>query len=90
MLTVVYSKKFTKNIRKRLTTKTLQGRFENRLKLFKQDKTHPLLKDHKLTGKMQGKRAFSITGDIRVVYRELDDNTIQFLDIGTHPQVYGE
>lgn len=39
---------------------------------------------------MLGKRSFNITGDIRVVYREIDKNTVEFLDIGTHPQVYGE
>lgn len=36
---------------------------------------------------MAGKRAFWITGDIRVVYRVRGD-TVYFLDIGTHNQVY--
>jgi len=45
------------------------------------------LHDHALTGKLAGKRAFSIAGDIRVIYVEFDD-FIVFLDIGTHNQVY--
>lgn len=45
------------------------------------------LNDHALSGNLQGKRAFSITGDIRVIYVELEDRLI-FLDIGTHNQVY--
>jgi addiction module RelE/StbE family toxin len=90
MPTIIYSKKFTKHIRKRLNTKNQQEKFKERLKIFIEDKTHPLLKDHKLIGKLKDKRAFSITGDIRVVYREINSKSIQFLDIGTHPQVYGE
>lgn len=45
------------------------------------------LNDHALTGKLAGKRAFSVTSDIRVIYEELDDALV-FLDIGTHSQVY--
>lgn len=43
--------------------------------------------DHALTGKLTGKRAFSVAGDIRVIYVELED-AIVFLDIGSHNQVY--
>ena len=46
------------------------------------------LNDHALAGGMKGLRAFSITGDVRVIYRETDD-CYEFLDIGTHAQVYG-
>ncbi len=45
------------------------------------------LNDHPLAGDMQGRRAFSITGDIRAVYIELEDKII-FIDIGSHNQVY--
>lgn len=45
------------------------------------------INDHALTGDLQGRRAFSVTGDIRVVYIELEDKII-FLDIGSHNQVY--
>ena len=45
------------------------------------------LYDHALTGKLDGKRAFSVTGEIRVIYVELED-AIVLLDIGTHNQVY--
>ena len=43
--------------------------------------------DHALTDGLEGKRAFSITGEIRVIYVELE-GCIVFLDIGTHNQVY--
>jgi len=47
-----------------------------------------LLKDHPLTGKKQGLRAFSITGDVRIVYHFVSDDFVEFLDIGSHNQVY--
>ena len=45
------------------------------------------LDDHALIGSMKGLRAFSIGGDVRVVYREADEY-YEFLDIGSHNQVY--
>jgi mRNA-degrading endonuclease YafQ of YafQ-DinJ toxin-antitoxin module len=46
-----------------------------------------LVKDHALQNVMQGKRAFSINEEYRVVYLETDDEYV-FLDVGTHEQVY--
>jgi len=36
---------------------------------------------------MKGLRAFSVGGDLRVVYRETEEY-YEFLDIGSHNQVY--
>lgn len=44
-------------------------------------------KDHALTGSIKGYRAFSVTGDVRVVYERVDDGVLLH-DIGTHNQVY--
>jgi mRNA-degrading endonuclease YafQ of YafQ-DinJ toxin-antitoxin module len=44
------------------------------------------LDDHSLTGTMKGPRAFSIVGDVRLVYRETNEYYV-FLDIGSHNQV---
>jgi len=54
---------------------------------FLEKPDNPILKDHKLVGKMAGFRSFSITGDLRVVYR-IKGNSLQLYDIGTHNQVY--
>lgn len=83
--------KFSTDFRKRyqkLNDKVKKA-FHQRLKLFIQDQYHPLLRNHPLTGKLQGYRAFSITGDIRVVYY-IDQGIAYFIDIGTHNQVYGK
>lgn len=88
---ISFHKTFIKHFDKRIKpNKSLLSKFNKRYLVFIQDKSYPLLKDHQLAGDMKGKRSFSITGDIRVVYRELDENTVEFLDIGTHPQIYRE
>ena len=90
-MTIEYHRQFKKNYTKRIRPyPTLNKRTQTRVKLFISDRSNPLLKDHPLSGDMKGYRAFSITGDVRVVYRISTDqtNTILFYDIGTHNQVY--
>lgn len=83
-----FSKGFTKNYKKRiLQNPSLTKKFQERTRLFKVDPKHKSLKDHKLTGSLLGFRAFSITGDIRVIYRKEGD-LILLYDIGSHNQVY--
>ena len=81
-------RQFIKNYKKRiLPNSQLDKRFEERLELFHQDRQNPLLKNHKLIGSMEGLRAFSVTGDIKVVYRAIGE-IIELYDIGSHNQVY--
>ena len=54
--------------------KNLENRFEQRYDMFIEDPSNEVLKDHQLSGKLQGFRAFSITGDIRVVCVGPDDS----------------
>lgn len=65
----------------------LNHQFDERVKLFLKSPNHPILKSHKLKGKKKDRRAFSVTGDIRVVYF-IERDIIYFIDIGTHNQVY--
>ena len=86
---ILTHKTFDKHFRKRiLSNPKLVTRFEERVAIFTEDPQNPLLKDHPLTGSQTGHRAFWITGDIRVVYEPVDEDTVNFLDIGTHNQVY--
>ncbi|KKQ25971.1 MAG: Plasmid stabilization system [Candidatus Roizmanbacteria bacterium GW2011_GWC2_37_13] len=85
---VTFHKHFVKNFDKRIKTNSnLLERFNSKYELFLKDKNDPLLHCHRLTGTMKEKQSFSITGDIRVIFQESED-TIEFLDIGTHNQVY--
>lgn len=81
-------KRFEKNFRRRIARdKKLNAQFRARLQLFVAgERGHPV-NDHSLVGPLSGLRAWSVTGDVRVIYRETADAII-FLDIGTHAQVY--
>ncbi len=79
---------FKKKYKKRITNDTkLIKKTNERIKLFQQNPQNPILKDHQLKGSKNHYRSFSITGDVRIVYRKLEDKVILY-NIGSHPQVY--
>jgi len=83
-----FTKTFKKHYFKRIKPfPNLDQNFAERYNLFTENPNNQILDDHFLSGKMKGFRAFSITGDIRVVYY-IHDNIAYFVDIGTHNQVY--
>lgn len=85
---IEFSHDFIKRYKKRFGHQIqIQKKFEERVRLFTQNPTNPILNNHPLKGKRRLVRAFSITGDIRVTYF-IEDNTAYFLDIGSHNQVY--
>ena len=55
---------------------------------FKKNPNDTRLDNHALTKQMEGKWAFNITDDIRIVYEWLGKNTVRFLAIGSHKEVY--
>ncbi len=88
MKQVIRSKRFLKLYQKRIAQHgKLDSQFEERFRLFLAGIRGAPINDHALTDKMEGLRAFSITGDVRVIYRETD-NAYELLDVGTHNQVY--
>ena len=85
---VKYHKNFVKNYKSRYQgNDKIKTQFHKRLKLFIENSDNPILKNRTLKGSKRLLKAFSITGDVRVVYME-KDNVAYFLDIGTHNQVY--
>ena len=85
---VHYHNNFIKSYKKRiLYSVVLDNKFKERLKMFIENSQSPVLKDHVLKDTKIGYRAFSITGDIRVIYEKVDDG-ILLHDIGTHNQDY--
>lgn len=88
MANIRYVGHFIKHFNKRIEPHiNLSQKFDERIKLFLIDPNHPILKDHQLKGNKIGFRAFSVTGDIRVVYYTERDS-VYFVDIGTHNQIY--
>jgi addiction module RelE/StbE family toxin len=88
MKPIIRSSKFEKNFKARISpNRNTKKRFETRLRLFMEGVRDYPIDDHALLGTMKGLRAFSIGGDLRVVYRETDEY-FEFLDVGSHNQVY--
>jgi addiction module RelE/StbE family toxin len=82
------TKQFQKRLKQRYghQPKTIE-RLARHLELFRQGIRKKPVNDHPLTGKLKGLRAFSVGGDVRVVYQEAEDHYL-LLDIGPHNQVY--
>lgn len=66
----------------------LESEIQKRIRWFKKNPKDTRLDVHDLTGKMTGQCAFSITGDIRIIYKWTNKNTVHFLAIGSHIKVY--
>jgi addiction module RelE/StbE family toxin len=83
-----YTRQFNKHYRARIAPNPkLAAKFTQRLKLFAANPSSSALNDHALSGSMADLRAFSVTGDIRVIYYK-DEACYRLMDIGTHAQVY--
>ena len=78
---ILYSKKFLKHF-KRCSEKILK-QFQSRMSLLNKNPSLPILRNHPLIGCLNGYFAFSVTGDYRVVYRIMDQNSIKLNDIGS-------
>lgn len=66
----------------------LKIKFKERRNLFLENSTHPLLNNHALGGDRLGQWSINITGDWRALYEFMDENTILFVDIDTHSNLY--
>jgi mRNA-degrading endonuclease YafQ of YafQ-DinJ toxin-antitoxin module len=81
-------KNFDKHFMSRIApNENLVKQFELRLEMFMSGVRGNPINDHGLKGKKRMFRAWSVAGDVRVVYRETEDY-YEFLDIGSHNQVY--
>lgn len=83
---------YTQQLQRRLKQRYSQQpevieRLKRHLELFSKGVRKEPVNDHPLTGKLKGLRAFSVGGDVRVVYQETDEHHL-LLDIGSHNQVY--
>ena len=77
-----FVKKFTKRPLK------IQEAFKNRRNLFLENPFHPLLNNHPLTGDRKGQWSINITGDWRAIYIFKGEDTVVFIDIDMHSNLY--
>lgn len=83
--------RFHANFKKRF--KKLSPSFREKtlfaIKKFEENPFDHTLKNHPLRGKLEDKRAFSVSGDMRIIFEEYENHLLVLvLDIGTHNPVY--
>lgn len=84
---IVFHKDFDKRYQK--LHRNIQNKVDEKIRMFQKNPHDVILRNHPLKGKLFGKRAFSVSGDMRIVFQEYDSYMLVFiLDIGTHNQVY--
>jgi len=66
----------------------LKSRFWGAVEMFAKDPFQSRLRTHKLTGKLDGLWAFSVSYDCRVIFKFLSKTEILLIDIGGHDEVY--
>jgi addiction module RelE/StbE family toxin len=66
----------------------LKGKFWDAMEIFEKDPFNPRLRTHKLTGKLEGLWAFSVSFDCRVICKFISKTEILLIDIGGHDEVY--
>lgn len=89
MIEIVWGPKFKRVYKKKLKQyPEIKHHLSHALKLFIKDPFHPLLKTHKLGGPLKGNYAFSLSYDLRVVFKFLSQEEVFLETIGTHEEVY--
>ena len=66
----------------------IRHQFDERLILFEKEPFHPILYNHPLTGERFGQWSINVTGNWRAIYVFRGKDTIIFIDIDTHPNLY--
>jgi addiction module RelE/StbE family toxin len=77
----IYQKKVKNNAE-------LKKKFWKAMGLFSENPFNPRLRTHKLTGKLEGLWACSVTYDYRIIFRFLSKDEVLLIDIGGHDEVY--
>jgi len=83
---IIFHKNFEKKYKK--FSDKIRQKVKERNILFEKDPYDPILNNHALNGRYMGYRSISITGDIRIIYKFLDKDTVLFSEIGTHSDLY--
>lgn len=83
---VDFTKAFNKQFDKLPEKRQKQARVT--VALFLQDISTPSLRNHALKGEWLGYRSISAGGDFRLHFRMIDQNTVLFVALGTHNQLY--
>jgi len=81
-----YSKQFKKQYKK--LHENNRDKFVAKLNLLVENPNNPTLSLHKLHGKLKNYMSINITGDVRAVFVYVSSDTIDFVAIGSHSDLY--
>jgi addiction module RelE/StbE family toxin len=85
-MNVDFTKSFNKQFEK-LPRKT-QEQAKTAVALFLDDAVAPSLRNHALKGAWLGYRSISAGGDLRLHFKMVSGDTILFVAVGSHSQLY--
>jgi mRNA interferase YafQ len=85
-MTIIFHRTFEKQLHKLAMGE--RERFRERLKIFLADPFSARLNNHPLKGKYVNYRSINIGGDLRAVFKFMDDDECIFTKIGTHSELY--
>lgn len=89
MTRVTWDQGFKKIYQKKVKNNAeLKKKFWKTMGLFSENPFDPRLRTHKLTGKLEGLWASSVTYDYRIIFRFLTKDEVLLIDIGGHDEVY--
>lgn len=89
MIKLIWDQRFKRIYKNKVkNSEELKKKFWETVSLFSQHPFDPRLRTHKLTGRLKGLWAFSVTYDCRVIFSFLNKSTVLLIDIGGHDEVY--
>ena len=89
MIKVYWDQGFKKTYRKRVKNEPLlKKKFWTVLEIFSKDPFEPRLRTHKLSGKLEGLWALTVTFDCRLIFRFVEEDEVLLIDICGHNEVY--
>jgi addiction module RelE/StbE family toxin len=77
------------NMRLKAAPREIRSAFFDTLQLVIDDPANPFLRDHPLKEKFAGLRSIDVTADWRALYKTEQGDTITFVELGTHDELYG-
>ncbi len=81
-----FHKKFTKRLKK--FPKRIQEQFYVKLEIFEVNQFAQILNNHAVHYPYEGCQSINITGDIRALYETIDEQSVVFVYIGSHSELY--
>lgn len=83
---ICFHRSFQKRYRK--IPAKIRNQFDQRLILLEAEPFNSLLNNHPLTGDRLGQWSINVTGDWRAIYELKSSDSIVFVEINTHSNLY--